>query len=163
MDFLIFVAVGTHPQQFNRLLEKVDELVAVKKITEKVFAQTGYTDLEPKNFNFKKFTSLKEFEELIARADIVITHGGEGVIGTALQYNKKIIIVPRLKKFGEHTNDHQLELTKAIEREKRALTVYDIEDLEKALKEIKTFKVIKGTGQKKIVKFLNEFVWRNFK
>lgn len=155
---MIFVTVGTHPQQFNRLLKKIDELIEKKTIKDKVFAQIGHSSYVPKNFEFKKMMGLNEFNECMKKADIIITHGGEGSIGNALQLNKKTIIVPRLQKFGEHTNDHQLELTKAVEEEKRAIAVYNIEDLGKALNNIKSFEARKFDKERKIIKFLEEFV-----
>ncbi|MBT8990350.1 glycosyltransferase, partial [Lactobacillus delbrueckii subsp. bulgaricus] len=36
---MIFVTVGTHEQPFNRLIEKIDELVANGDIKEKVVIQ----------------------------------------------------------------------------------------------------------------------------
>ena len=154
---MIFVTVGTHPQQFNRLLKKVDELVEKKIIKDKVFAQTGVSDYVPKNFEFKKMMPLKEFNECMKKADLIIAQGGEGIIGTALQLNKKLIIVPRYHKFGEHTNDHQLELTKAVEEEKRAIAVYNIEDLEKALNNIKSFEARKFDKERKIISLIEGF------
>lgn len=154
----IFISVGTHPQSFERLVKKMDKLVAEKKIKARVFAQTGYTDFKPKHFKFKKFLGLNEFEKEIKKASIVITHGGEGNIGLALKHNKKMIVVPRLKKFNEHTNDHQLELTEAIEKHRKGLAVYDINDLEKRLREIKNFKLPGKREKNKIPGLIEAFL-----
>ncbi|MDO8538447.1 MAG: PssE/Cps14G family polysaccharide biosynthesis glycosyltransferase [archaeon] len=155
---MIFITVGTHPQQFNRLLKKVDELIEKKVIREEVFAQIGVSDYVPKNYKFIKMMPLKEFNEQMKKAEIIIAQGGEGIIGTALQLNKKLIIVPRYQKFGEHTNDHQLELTKAVEEEKRAIAVYEIEELGKALNNIKSFEVKKFDKERKIIPLIESFV-----
>ena len=40
---MIFVTVGTHEQQFNRLLKKVDELVENGFINEEVIIQSGFS------------------------------------------------------------------------------------------------------------------------
>ena len=40
---MIFVTVGTHEQPFNRLVEKMDSLVAEGVIREPVMIQTGYS------------------------------------------------------------------------------------------------------------------------
>ena len=130
---MIFVSVGTHSQPFTRLLKKIDELIEQKKITEPVMAQVGYSDYPAKNYPTQKFLGLAEFDEQVQTARIVITHGGEGNIGACLQHHKPMVIVPRLQKWGEHTNDHQLELTHAIVNAKKALLVLDIDDLEKAI------------------------------
>ena len=48
---MIFVTLGSQKFQFNRLLIEIDRLIEEGKITEKVFAQTGYSDYKPKNYN----------------------------------------------------------------------------------------------------------------
>ncbi|MFH1257054.1 MAG: PssD/Cps14F family polysaccharide biosynthesis glycosyltransferase [Candidatus Diapherotrites archaeon] len=153
----VFVSVGTHPQQFNRLLEKVGELVGRGKIKEKVFAQSGYTKFKAKNFESVDFIAPKEFEEKVKGCKLFITHGGEGNIGLGLQLGKKMVVVPRLKKFGEHSNDHQLELTKAVEGAGQALAVYGINELEGAIGKAKNFTPKKLEGGK-IIEILERFV-----
>ena len=53
----------------------------------------------------------EKFSELISKCDILITHGGVGSIITGLQNNKKVIVAPRLAKYNEHMNDHQIQIT----------------------------------------------------
>ena len=55
-----------------------------------------------------------KFSELISQCDILITHGGVGSILTGLNNNKKVIAAPRLKKYNEHQNDHQLEIIEKL-------------------------------------------------
>ena len=154
---MIFVTVGTHSQQFNRLLEKLDELKKSGKMKEELFAQTGNSSFVPKNFKSKKFLSDNEFEETVKKASMVISHGGAGAIITALKYGKKLVLVPRLKEFGEHTDSHQLDLARFMESEKKALAVFNIDDLEKKILQAKTFKFIKATKVTGIVNALNDF------
>ena len=47
---MIFITTGSQKFQFNRLLQKIDELVADGTIKDKVFAQSGYSDYAPKNY-----------------------------------------------------------------------------------------------------------------
>ncbi len=83
---------------------------------------------------------LLSLEKLNKEARIIITHGGAGSIIFALQFRKPTIVVPRLKRYGEHINDHQLELTKKLEVGGKLLGVYDIENLEKKIEEIDSLK-----------------------
>ena len=46
---MIFVTVGTHEQPFNRLIEKMDELVEKGEIKEKVVPQYGFSTYEAKH------------------------------------------------------------------------------------------------------------------
>jgi len=137
---MIFVTVGTHPQQFNRLIKAVDDLVKQKKIKERVIIQIGHSNYIPKHCKWFRFTSGKEIEKLYRNASLVITHGGAGSILTALVNSKPIIAVPRLKKFGEHTNDHQVDLVRIMEKEGLLLAVYDISELETIINKVKSFK-----------------------
>lgn len=158
----IFLTLGTHPQQFYRLLKKVDELVGEKKIKQKVFAQTGHTNVKPNNIAFTKFLTLDEFNKKMREADIIITHAGEGNIGLAKKLGKKMIVMPRLKEFKEHTNDHQTELAETVEEKKLGLVAWNENELEEKLREIKSFKpasVPRGT----IVQELEMFVKKEFK
>ncbi len=136
--FLIFVTVGTHNQDFTRLLKEIDEIA--ERIDERIVIQTGHTKYMPKNAEHFAFGSRKELGRLNKEARIIITHGGAGSIIFALQFNKPTVVVPRLKRFGEHINDHQLELTKELETGGKVVGVYDIEDLEKKIKEVDSLK-----------------------
>jgi UDP-N-acetylglucosamine transferase subunit ALG13 len=154
---MIFVTVGTHTQSFNRLLKAVDELIAKGKIKEEVIMQIGYSTYEPKHARWFRFTTHDEIEKLNKEARIIITHGGAGSILTALKYKKPTIVIPRLKKFDEHTDDHQLDLVKTLEKEGKVIGVYDIKDLELAIKEVKitTYKQTRRALIEEIKNFLD--------
>jgi len=105
---MIFVTVGTHEQPFNRLVKAVDDLKMSGKITDSVFIQTGYSTYIPKACEYRDFISMIQMNEYMEKADVIITHGGPSSFIMALQHNKVPIVVPRLSKFNEHVNDHQL-------------------------------------------------------
>ena len=107
---MIFITLGSQKFQFNRLLKAVDEQIASGRITDEVFAQIGASDYYPKNFRYKDYLDRDEFSKEMDRSDIVITHGGTGVIINAVKKKKKVIAIPRLAKYGEHVDDHQLQL-----------------------------------------------------
>ena len=154
----IFVALGTHPQQFDRLLEKIDSLVASKKIKAEVFAQTGSSGYGPKNYKSREFLSPEEFSKEFEKADIIISHGGAGAIINALESKKPLIIVPRLKRFGEHTDDHQLDLAMAMHERKKAIAVFDLEKLPEAIEKAKHFRAEKESERNSLVKRLEKFI-----
>ena len=129
---MIFVTLGSQKFQFNRLLQKLDELVEKGVITEEIFAQIGYSDYEPKHYQFQQFLSRDEFALWEGKADMVITHGGTGAIIGAVKKGKKVIAVPRLAKFGEHVDDHQLQLISQFEEMKLIEACNDTEQLEES-------------------------------
>lgn len=156
---MILVTVGSQKFQFNRLLKKVDELIENGTIKEEVFAQIGVSDYKPKNYKYTDFTTQDEFNKKIDEANLIITHAGTGVIVNAVKKEKKVIGIPRLAKFGEHVDDHQIQLIDEFKELNFIEPVYEIEDLEKAIKDIngkKYNKYISNTDS--IIKSIEEFI-----
>ncbi|MDF2512418.1 MAG: hypothetical protein K0S04_2284 [Herbinix sp.] len=128
---MIFVTVGTHEQPFNRLVEKVDELKRVGIIHEDVVVQTGFSTYEPQYCEWSKLIPYHQMVEYVAKARIVITHGGPASFIMPLQLAKTPIVVPRQKKYGEHINDHQVEFIKNVnKRIGTIISVIDIDEIE---------------------------------
>ena len=134
---MIFVTVGSQKFQFNRLLKEVDKLIKKNIIKEEDFGQIGVSDYKPKNYNYKEFMTQEEFNGYIDKSDIIITHAGTGVIVNAIKKEKKVIGVPRLAKYGEHVDDHQIQLIKEFTEMNFIEECNDIEELEEKIKKIK--------------------------
>lgn len=134
---MIFVTLGSQKFQFNRLLKKIDELIESGVITEPVFAQTGASDYVPRHYAFQPFLDRETFADHMARCDTVITHGGTGAIIGAVKNGKKVIAVPRLARYGEHVDDHQLQLIGQFRDLNLILACNDTEDLGAALEDIR--------------------------
>lgn len=124
---MIFVTVGTHEQQFNRLVEYMDNWAEAHD--EEVVIQTGYSTYEPKKATWSKLFPYSRMIELVNEARVVITHGGPSSFIMPLQVGKTPIVVPREKKYDEHVNDHQVNFCKEVE--KRMGTIIVVEDVEK--------------------------------
>ena len=130
----IFITLGSQKFQFNRLLKAVDELCEKGTVdAEDVFAQIGYSDYVPQKYNYKTFLDRDEFSNEMEKADIVITHGGTGAIIGAVKKGKKVVAVPRLAKYGEHVDDHQLQLIKQFDDLNLICPCRDTNKLETAL------------------------------
>ncbi|MDD3809814.1 MAG: glycosyltransferase [Erysipelotrichaceae bacterium] len=127
---MIFVTVGTHEQQFNRLVQFIDELKRDNHIKEDVVIQTGYCTYEPKYCSFQKLFPYDEMVEKVNAARIVITHGGPSSFVMPLRIGKIPIVVPRQKGYHEHVNDHQLEFCTELEnRRHNIIVVSEIDSL----------------------------------
>ena len=145
---MIFVTVGTHEQPFNRLIKKIDNLVAKGNIKEKVIIQTGFSTYIPKYCEFHKMMSFEEMQAALRDARIVITHGGPSSFIEALQFGKVPIVVPRQEKFHEHVNNHQVEFTELIaKRMNNIIPVYDIDDLKKTIDNYDQIAETKNAGE----------------
>jgi UDP-N-acetylglucosamine transferase subunit ALG13 len=139
---------------FERLVKEMDVVAA--KLDEEVVMQIGSTGYEPKNCDYFRFMAADEIDELYSRARVVVCHAGIGSILTALKYNKPLVLVPRMKRYGEHIDDHQLEIGREMER--RGITVaYEISDLESALENV-DMSLVELKGETTLVRRLKEYL-----
>jgi len=154
---MIFVTVGTHYQGFERLIKKMDEIAA--KINDEVIMQIGHTNYHPRNAKWFSFLEKEnDILQLYKDSEIVVAHGGAGTLLTALILNKKLIIVPRLKRYKEHIDNQQFELARLLERNKQALCVYDINMLEEKIKNAKTLPIIQQQRKNDLVDFISKYI-----
>ena len=156
---MIFITLGSQKFQFNRLLQEVDRLVGEKVIKDEVFAQIGYSDYIPQNYRYKEFLDREEFQNIIDKCDIVITHGGTGAIVGSIKKRKKVIAVPRLSKYGEHVDDHQVQIVSQFKKMNMILSVNSISEIKDRLDEIKDkeFREYKSNTNK-IIESLDNFI-----
>ena len=124
---MICVTVGTHEQQFDRLVEYMDNWAGSHD--EEVIIQTGYSRVEPKNCKWQKFYLQHEMDKFIQDARIVVTHGGPCCYIEVLKLEKVPIVVPRRHMYGEHVDDHQFEIGKKLKENRNNIIL--IEDINK--------------------------------
>ena len=137
---MILVTLGTQDKTFVRLLEKINQLIDQGLIKDKVVVQAGFTKYSSDNMEIFDLITQDEFNNLMSKADLVITHGGVGNIISALEKNKKVIAVPRLAKYGEHINDHQTQIIAKFNDLGYIIGLQDVDELDRAIKEVKKFK-----------------------
>jgi len=135
---MIFVTVGTQDKPFNRLLEAINKAIEKKEITDKVVVQCGFTKYNSENMEILEYIPFDKFEEYIENADIIITHGGVGSIISAVKKGKKVVAVARLAKYGEHTNDHQLQIIEKMSKEGYIIDGNDLDNIGQAIKDAKS-------------------------
>ena len=126
---MVFIALGTQKFQCNRLLKEIDRLIEGRLLNEQVFAQRGYSDYEPKHYESVMFLDKEDYDEKIAQCSLVISHSGVGTILSAVNHRKPVIVFPRLKKYKEHVDDHQLEIARAFEKKKLVLMYHEGDDI----------------------------------
>lgn len=137
---MIFVTVGTHEQQFNRLIKKIDELKKNGEIEEKVIIQTGFSTYEPQYCQWSKLIPYQQMIKNVKEARIVITHGGPASFVMPLQIGKTPIVVPRQYQYNEHVNNHQVEFARNVSE--RMGTIISVEDIETLGNIIKNYDAI---------------------
>lgn len=139
MDLLILITLGTNDKSFARLLNEVQKLIDQGKITDRVVVQAGVTEFESSTMEIFDLIPFSQFDDLINQCDLLITHGGVGSITTGLKKGKTVIAVPRLAQYGEHVNDHQLQIIDNFDKAGYIIGLTDVSQLEAALATAETF------------------------
>ncbi|MGN1300565.1 MAG: PssE/Cps14G family polysaccharide biosynthesis glycosyltransferase [Clostridia bacterium] len=148
---MIFVILGTQDKKFTRLLDAIQKKIDEGKISKKedIIVQAGSTKYKSKDMKIIDYMAPKEFEEYIDKADVIVCHAGVGTILTALKKGKRIIAAARLKQYGEHVNDHQLQILDNFTAEGYILALDDLDKIDLLLKQAKSFTPAKFKSNKK--------------
>ncbi|CQR46193.1 UDP-N-acetylglucosamine--N-acetylmuramyl-(pentapeptide) pyrophosphoryl-undecaprenol N-acetylglucosamine transferase [Paraliobacillus sp. PM-2] len=156
---MIFVVLGTHELPFTRLLQAIDQLIAKGIITEQVIAQIGHTHFNSNQMQLHTFLTYEQMDHLYEQADLIVTHAGTGSVISGLKKGKVVIAVPRLMQFGEHNDDHQLQLIDAFERQGHILACRDTNQLEQVFEQCKQFNPKPfQSGRTRLFSILNQFI-----
>lgn len=156
---MILVILGTQNKQFTRLLGQIEELKRKKIIKGEIIVQSGHTKFESDLLELRPTIPHAEILKIIKKSDLVISHGGVGTIMDVLEKNKKIIVAPRLKKYNEHDNDHQLEIVDYFSKKGYILPLYEEDDLEQVLEQVKTYEFKKYIrGNQKMIEIIENFI-----
>ncbi|MGV3004506.1 PssE/Cps14G family polysaccharide biosynthesis glycosyltransferase [Aerococcus urinaeequi] len=123
------MTVGSREYPFDRLLIELDKLVENNIIRDPIFAQIGQSNYLPENFEYQRFLGHEEFKKYQNEAELIISHGGTGALIGALKAKKNVIAVPRLAKYKEHIDDHQLQVTSVLQEMGYLRSVTDITNL----------------------------------
>ncbi|HVX25632.1 MAG TPA: PssE/Cps14G family polysaccharide biosynthesis glycosyltransferase [Parafilimonas sp.] len=113
---MILVTLGTFNIEFQRPLRAIEKAVIEKKVTEKIIVQRGHTNFSSEYLEVVQFFAPAELDKLYDEARIVVVHSGIGSVLSGVRKGKKLIVVPRLKKYKEHVDDHQLDLLNEFAR-----------------------------------------------
>jgi len=136
---MIFLTVGTQ-FPFSRLVKAVDEAIMHGLIEEEIWAQIGQSSYQP--HNFKKSTKFLEkhiYDQWMQEASKVISHAGIGSITMALDEAKPLLVMPRLRKYGEVVNNHQVDIAHKFEQCGYLLAAYNVEEMPEKIQSLKSF------------------------
>ncbi len=123
----IFVTVGTNHNNFKRMLDIVDSCLEILPVPYVINVQYGTSTpyvLKPhQKGNSQSMFPREETQKLVKEADLVFSHCGIGSIYNALVSNRPTVIIPRLHKFDEFSDDHQLQIAQEIKNNPLILMV----------------------------------------
>ena len=131
---------GASEYSFVRLFKILDELCEEGVIDkDKLIVQTGKDQYISCNYKTFDMVSNKEFNDLSDKADFIISHAGTGCVVPNLKKGKRIIVFPRLEKYNEHLDDHQLELADLFSKEGYVICAKNKKELINAIRNINDF------------------------
>lgn len=155
---MIFVTVGTQ-FPFDRLVKTLDSFCGRDGFGSEIFGQIGFNSYKP--VNFKSVASLEKqaFDQYFKKAHAIIGHAGIGTITMALEASKPLLVMPRLKRYGEVVNDHQLVIAKRFEQAGHLLVAYSEKQLPAKIEELQSFVPTARENQaQKVSERINHFL-----
>lgn len=156
---MIFVILGTQDKEFTRLVKEIENLKKDEIIKEKVVIQAGITKYKSDFIEVIDYLSMEEFEKYIKKAKFIITHGGVGSILDAIKHNKKVIAVPRLEKYDEHDNNHQIQIVETFAELGYIIDAGNLKRLGNKILEIEKFKPKKFvSNNSKMIKLIEDYI-----
>ena len=162
---MIFVTVGNDFRSFDRLLKEMDRLAP--RIPSEIVIQRGYSRYLPRNTRHFDFVPMESAIGYMRRSQLVVSHAGIGTIVLCKEYGVPILILPRRKGYGEHINDHQLEIAKALEerQDENTHVIYREDQLEEKITNILRMErraVPPGNyGKEALIKTIKGFIHRS--
>lgn len=115
---MITVTLGTIPYPFDRAINWIELLIDKQIISESVFIQHGVSNVAEISrhplVTVASMVDSKELEKLIFSSRLVISHAGQGSTRKLIETRSNFVLLPRLAKYGEHIDDHQLMFAQSV-------------------------------------------------
>ncbi len=122
---MIFATVGSHPSfRFDRFLHALEALPPGELVV-----QHGPGEPPANATRTAPWMTFAEIVEQMARATRVVSHAGVGTILCATRAGHVPVVFPRLERYGETVDDHQLELGRRLAGDGRLILVEEESEL----------------------------------
>jgi len=146
---MILVLLGTFKIDFYRPVIAIEKAILNWDINEEIIVQAGHTAYKSDVLTIRSFIDPKELNELYEQAEIIVTHAGVGSILKGFEMNKKIIAIPRLYKFKEHVDDHQLDILEEFEKCNYLIPWHEDDQFKDLLSKVRNFEPSPFVSNKK--------------
>lgn len=116
---VILITIGTIVYPFDRSITWLQTLIEQKIIHEPVLLQHGDTSIEGLDQSLVRATpwlNRDEMNSAVREASLVISHAGQGSTRMLADMGARFVLIPRLKCYGEHVDDHQLYFARSVEK-----------------------------------------------
>ena len=88
-----------------------------------------------------EYVPFDKFGEYIDKSSVIITHGGVGSILSSVKKGKKVVAVARLAKYGEHTNDHQIQVIEKMSKQGYIIDGNNLDNIGQAVEQARNLVV----------------------
>ncbi len=122
---MILVSVGTNEAAFDRLLE----WVAALGFEEEMVVQHGPSPVRPAGARCVAYLPYEDLVPLVQESRVFVSHAGVGSIMTSLAAGRQPVVVPRLKRFREAVDDHQVALARRLHDDRLVTLAGDASEL----------------------------------
>jgi UDP-N-acetylglucosamine--N-acetylmuramyl-(pentapeptide) pyrophosphoryl-undecaprenol N-acetylglucosamine transferase len=114
----VVVTFGTQAgYSFHRAAAKLAKVLAdVTSSDAEIVWQVGDTDVSGLGIDSVRSLSHTDMRDAIAEADLVVGHAGVGSSLLSLGLGRVPVLIPRMRMYGEHTDDHQQQIARDLER-----------------------------------------------
>jgi beta-1,4-N-acetylglucosaminyltransferase len=130
---VIFATVGSTQIPFERFVRALEALPG-----EQLLVQHGPVEPPAGAAQTNAFMQFPQMIESMEAADVVVCHAGAGSILCALRAGHTPVVVPRLKRFQETVDDHQVEFSRALAADGKVIAVENLDYLATAVKSAPT-------------------------
>lgn len=136
---MIFATVGSTQFPFDRMIRALEQLPDGQ-----LSVQHGPVPPPPGAAEAQAFMEFPAVVEHMETAEVVICHAGAGSILCAFRAGHTPVVVPRLARYSETVDDHQLELARALAADGRVIAVEDLATLPEAVASVPPPRVREG-------------------
>ena len=134
-SYKTFVSIGNGKQFFSRLLNMVDKNAHC--LPKPILVQSGHTPFVSNQCSVVDFVNMDHFKKYMMEAEIVILHAGAGSVMHAIKMGKCPIVMPRMAKFDEVVNDHQVHFADVLHRQEKVFLINQAEELISAVQKVR--------------------------
>ncbi|KJH70356.1 glycosyltransferase [Aliterella atlantica] len=116
---MIVYTLGTIFFPFDRAVNWLETLLEAEIIVEPVILQHGTTPVA--NLRHPLLTSVRalsrsDMYDAVRQSSLVISHAGQGSTRMLAEMGACFVLLPRLQRYGEHVDNHQLLFARAVEK-----------------------------------------------
>lgn len=136
----LFVPLGTQKFPFGRIITALNELVKQGNYKpEEIIMQSALYPVKPEFTAFGLIPN-EDFNRYMKEAEVIVMHSGVNSIISCMNLGKPLVICPRLHEYGEHVDNHQIEIATLMHDKYDVLVCTDMKDLLKLIEQAKTHK-----------------------